>query len=401
MITINTAESALKNIYLETVVNDINTKTNPFLTMIQKNTKTIAGKDAKASVRFGNEGAVGAGTEDGELPRATDSGLAEIVTPLKNLYGTFQITDKALKAAANNPGAFTSLLGGEMQNLVATAQNNLNRMIYGNGRKFLAHTNQLTFNVRIAQIPLRFQRNLRVGTGVVITNASNQPIHTGPITIQSITPGPGHLVVVFTGNLDIASNQDRFYIYEAGIEDLEMNGIDSIFLPDTMYNLAKADYREIQPFTSVDANTTLRVISEDILLEFFDALEEHAGGQATDIILTHPRVRKALFDDLKDNRSNIDVTEFEGGFKGFSFNGIPMYSDINCKGGTLYAVNSAGYKTQQLCDWTWIESEDGSILKPISGKPIYSATLVKYADLVCEKPFVQGKLTGFSARQWK
>ena len=58
--------------------------------------------------------------------------------PLKNLYGTFQISDKALKAASLDPNAFASLLGGEMQNLVSAAQNNLTNMLYGDGSKMLA-----------------------------------------------------------------------------------------------------------------------------------------------------------------------------------------------------------------------------------------------------------------------
>jgi len=137
MITINSAESALKNIYLETVINDINTKTNPFLTMIGANTKTIAEKDARVPIRHGNEDAVAAGEEAGLIPTSNER-IAEIVVPLKNIFGSFQITDKALKAAQNSPGAFASLIGGEMRNLVSIAQSNLNRMVYGNGLKLLA-----------------------------------------------------------------------------------------------------------------------------------------------------------------------------------------------------------------------------------------------------------------------
>jgi len=55
----------------------------------------------------------------------------------------------------------------------------------------------------------------------------------------------------------------------------------------------------------------------------------------------------------------------------------------------------------QLCDWTWLSGDDGSILKQIDGRAAYNATLVKYADLICEKPFLQGKLTGFSAKRWR
>ncbi|MCL2755924.1 MAG: phage major capsid protein [Firmicutes bacterium] len=403
MITINTAESALRNIYLESVIHDINEKTNPFLTMIRKNTKTIAERDAKAAVRFGSEGSVAAGEEDSILPTAHDARQAEIVTPLKNLYGTFQITDKAIRAAQNSPGAFTALVGGEMKNLVATAQTNLNRMVYGSGNPFLAYT--LTHNAptRTFQVPARFRDNLRVGQQIVVMNSNNQVLNTNVIKITNVVafiPDSSRLNVVYTGDVP-ATKFDRLYLFPAEQSNLEMNGVDSLFMQDRLYNLKREDYKEILPFTSFDSGEDLNIINEDVLIEFFDGLEEHAQGQVSDIILTHPNVRKALFENLRDTRNNIDVTEFAGGFRGFTFNGIPMYADIRCMAGTAYALHSESFAMQQLCDWTWLEGDDGSILRPISGKSVYSATLVKYADLVCEKPFLQGKLTGYSALQWK
>jgi len=87
MITIATAENALKNIYLDTVINDINKKTNPFLTMVEENTRTASGKNAKVSIRYG-QAAVGAGTETGDLPTGDNEKSVELSVPLKNLYGT-------------------------------------------------------------------------------------------------------------------------------------------------------------------------------------------------------------------------------------------------------------------------------------------------------------------------
>ena len=408
MITITTAESALKNIYLESVIHEINTKTNPFLTMIGDRTKTIAEKDAKAYVRYGNEGSVAAGEEDGILPTNKDTKTAEIIVPLKNLYGSFQITDKAIKAAQNNPGAFTSLIGGEMKNLVDTAQNNLNRMVYGNGNPYLAYTSHWSANA--FYMPARFSSNFSIGTRFLVFNSNNQKVCDNVLTVEDMQFDPAdssRFGIVFTGGSVVDTRFDRYYIYPEFSTSVEMNGIDSIFLPDSMYNLNKSEYQEILPFID-DAMKVIdnvrpvqTVLDEERLLEFFDGLEEHTMGRPSDIIMTHPTIRKSLFESLKNNRSNIDVAEFEGGFRGFTFNGVPLYADIRCLAGTVYALDTNGFAMQQLVDWTWLEGEDGSILKPVSGKPVFSATLVKYADLVCEKPFLQGKLTGFSALKWR
>ena len=34
----------------------------------------------------------------------------------------------------------------------------------------------------------------------------------------------------------------------------------------------------------------------------------------------------------------------------------------------------------------WLEGEDGKVLKQVAGKPVYTATLVKYAELLCYRP---------------
>ena len=86
--------------------------------------------------------------------------------------------------------------------------------------------------------------------------------------------------------------------------------------------------------------------------------------------------------------------ELNGGYKAISYNGIPIVSDRFCPEGTMYLLNSEDFTLHQLCDWAWLEAEDGKILKQNANKPTYSATLVKYADLLCNKPCGQAMLTG-------
>lgn len=410
MITIESAESALRNIYLDVVVNDINTKTNPFLTMIGKNTKDVLGREIKASIRYGDNGNVAAGREDGDLPVSTNSKYAEISVPLKNLYGTFQITDKAIRASQNNAGAFANLLSSEMQNLVSTAQASLNEMLYGNGMTMLGYTTRHNFAAaaRMFRVPLRFVDNLKVGDKISFYTPNNEKVAVtgGDIVIETVNKATGECTYA-TGAVPAAVRHERLYIVKQGSENdcLVLNGIDSLFIQNNkIYNVDTNLHSGIKPFLQsmvIPTDKYANVITEDDVLTFLDGYEEHCAGNPADIILTHPMVRKAIFENLKSYRSNIDVTEMAGGFKGFSFNGIPMYADVRCKGGTLYALNSDSFGMQQLCDWTWLSGDDGSILKQIDGKAAYNATLVKYADLICEKPFLQGKLTGFSVKRWK
>ena len=59
---------------------------------------------------YGVNGGVGAGTETGYLPTAGGNQYKQFITDTKNLYGVINISDKSIKASANNSGAFVQLL---------------------------------------------------------------------------------------------------------------------------------------------------------------------------------------------------------------------------------------------------------------------------------------------------
>ena len=402
MITIATAENALRNIYLDTVINDINKKTNPFLTMVEENTRIASGKNAKVNVRCG-QAAVGTGTETGDLPMSDKDLSIELSVPLKNLYGTFQISDKALKAASLDPNAFASLLSGEMQNLVAAAQNNLTTMLYGNGIKLLAIFDDTAFydgSRKMIEVGKKYISNFEKGMRLMVFNNSGLSVMNpaGENKVASINLPAG--MITLTEEL-VAFKSDRYYIYAYEDDGTYMNGIDSVF-NNIFYGIKIQEHPEIAPCRYMDDESDdLHVLDEDTALEFLDAYEEHCQSMPADIILTHPRVKKAIFESLKSTRSNIATAELAGGFHGFTFNGIPLYSDVKCKAGNMYALNSKSFAMHQLCDWTWLSNEDGSILKQLPGKATYMATLVKYADMICDKPFLQGRASGYSALKTK
>jgi hypothetical protein len=399
MITVATAENALKNIYLDTVINDINKKTNPFLTMVEENVRIASGKDAKISIRSGAS-AVGAGTETGDLPVTSGDKQVSVSVPLKNLYGTFQISDKALKAASLDPNAFASLLGGEMQNLVAAAQNNLTSMLYGSGKRLLAvydspalDAGRTNFIVKEQYLP-----NFSVGMALQIESGSGDSV-TNPVTPQTITAINAGTKAITVSSALFVNKSDRFYVYAANDDHTNMNGIESVFTVSP-YGIDLTANPELAPYKYMEPSSTVVPLDEDELIGFFDKYEEHCQSMPADIIMTHPRVKKAIFESLRDTRSNIASNELAGGFRGFNFNGIPLYSDIKCRAGVAYALNSKSFAMHQLCDWTWLSSEHGTILKQQPGKATYMATLVKYADLICDKPFLQGKCCNYSALKW-
>ena len=114
MVTIQSADNVLKSYYLDAMTEALDLKANPLLAKIGRSTANVYGKDVRKATRFGMNGGVGAGSEDGTLPEASQGDYVQFVSTLKNLYGTIEITDKAIRAAQHNEGAFVNLLNDEI-----------------------------------------------------------------------------------------------------------------------------------------------------------------------------------------------------------------------------------------------------------------------------------------------
>lgn len=126
-----------------------------------------------------------------------------------------------------------------------------------------------------------------------------------------------------------------------------------------------------------------------------DAIEEQAGSSVNFIVCSWG-VRRALQKLFSESKRTVDTVELAGGYKAMSYNGIPIVADRFCPDGTMYLLNTADFTLCQLCDWQWLEGEEGKVLRQVAGKPVYTATLVKYADLLCSRPIGQGVITGIT-----
>jgi hypothetical protein len=142
-------------------------------------------------------------------------------------------------------------------------------------------------------------------------------------------------------------------------------------------------------------NTEFGDITETKLQTAIDYIEESSGGHINFIVCSWG-VKRALAAYLSEKKTNVDVMNLQGGYTALSFNGIPVVAERFCPSGTMYLLNTDDFCLHQLCDWQWLEGEDGKILKQVAGKPVYKATLVKYADLLCNRPNGQAMLSGIT-----
>ncbi len=379
MVTLNSADSVLKSFYLDAISESINYKANPFFAKLERTASDVVGKDVRKVIRNGFNTGIGVGTETGDLPKASASDYKTFIAPLKNLYGTIEISDKALRASANDEGAFVNILNEEMKALEKSASFNFSRMLFGDGTGVLSLVGGISNNQILISAPERFVEGMLVRFDV-----SNEALQC--CKVKSVNRATHQIEIETDLTLDstVLPNATKIYLYGSNGE--ELTGLDAIFSNNPLYGVDRNKVG-MTPYTS-----QLSPLSEVGIQKAIDAVEERSGCKV-DFILCSWGVKRALAEYYRGLGYVMPTMQLENGETALNFYGIPVVAERFCPNGTMYLLTTKNFKIHQLCDWQWLEAEDGKILKQVSGKPVYQATLVKYAELICENPAAQAKLT--------
>ncbi|MBE5730753.1 MAG: phage major capsid protein [Clostridiales bacterium] len=377
MVTINSAENALKTVYLGAVTELLNTKVNPLLAKIEQTASDVWGKEIRKAAKYGVNGGIGAGDEDGTLPAASPTTYVQFVSTLKNLYGQIEISDKAIRASADGRGSFTDLLNSELEDLLTASRFNLGRMLYGDG------TGKLCKITDASNKKVDSTRNLAAGLVVDVYNASGALV-AGGIKVLDVNYSVGSIELSSWNN--VVANCT---LYVQGSKDKEITGIGSLFSSsDTLYGLKRSDYSFLNSVSEASES-----IDEIVMQKLIDKLEMVSGSNI-DYIACSAQAKYAYQEYMASFKRNIDIMELNGGYKTLTFNGIPLVYDRFVPEGEMIFLDTSAIKMHQLCDWRYLETENGKILRQTQGKPTYTATLVKYCDLICDRPNGQGRITG-------
>ncbi len=389
MINFETAENALKTVYLGVVSNQLNINANPLLGKIEQSTKDVWGKEVRKMAPFGISGGIGAGIEDGTLPTAKAMGTVQFVSTLKNLYGSLKITDKALRASSNSAGAFVNLLNNEMENLIKSSAFNLSRMLYGDGSGKLCTVSSFSSSDN-THIVVDSCKNLMEGMLVDVIDTTNGTKTLQRLNILAIDRNTNTLTISTPILKELTTN--HIMVVQGSYQN-EITGLEALFNTDTptIYGVSKEENPWLNPYVK----TSVGAISDDKIQEAVDYLEEYHGS-TIDFITCSSKVRRLYQAYLATYRRNVDVLELAGGHKAISFNGIPVIADRFAGEQDMYLLNTKEFCMHQLCDWQWLETANGRILKMSDNYPTYTATLVKYAEMICDKPAGQAKLTGIT-----
>lgn len=385
MVTINSAENALKSVYLGAVTELLNTKVNPLMTKIEQTSTDVWGKEVRKAVSLGINGGIGAGDEDGALPKAHGNNYLQFVSTLKNLYGQIEISDKAIRASANDKGAFTDLLNAELDGLLKASKFNLGRMLYGDGTGLLAEVSKVTTGSAVVEVT----STKNFVPGIVIDVYNGETARGTGIRVEAVDYAADTITLASVPS-GLAAGDD---LYVQDSKGKEITGLAAIF--DTTKPLYGVD-RSTSPLLKPYVRGSVGSIDEITIQEAIDHLETHAGS-TIDFIAVDETAKYAYMDYMSQYKRNIDMLDLKGGFRSMSFNGIPLVYDRFVPSGTMYLLDTSVFRLHQLCDWRFLETENGNVLRQNQGYPTYTATLVKYCELVCDRPNGQGRLSGITA----
>lgn len=390
MVTLSSAQNALKSVYLDVLNEQLNINTNALLSKIRQTSKDVYGKEIIKLAPYGLNGGIAASSETGTLPTASGHSFLQFKTALKNLYGTISISDKAIRASVSDSGAFVNLLNDEMESLIKSSAFNLGRMIYGDGTGLLA---TVTVTAGVGEgaddvVAFSSVKNFVEGMKVDIYNGT--------------TPVKTNVLVTYVDRLNknVAFGEEitfvnGYTIYAAGSKDNEITGIKRLFDTSSdnkmLYGVDRTAYQWLYPYHDNNSGSPAN-ISDAMIQGALNFIEEETGVQPNFIAVSGD-VRTAYQTYLSNNKRNIDIEVLAGGYKAMTYAGIPVVYERFVDDGVMYLLNTDDFVMHQLCDWEWLEAENGNILIPAATTPTYSATLVKYAELVCDRPGAQGKIS--------
>ena len=390
MITLSTAQDALKNVYLEAISNQLNFKVDPIFSMIKQSSDGVYGRQIVKSVAYGVNGGLGAGTETGALPEIGETKYARFTLSLKNLYGQIEISDKAIRASLDSEGAFVNLLNAEMENLIASSKFNLNRMFWGDG----------TGNLSLISAVDTTNKAMTVGNilpfveGMILDfyNDGTLDADMTGIRVVKVDRSTSKVYLTDISSTFTTANSNKYTCYVQGSKDKELSGMFYLFstTEPTLYGLNRANHKSLMPYQHT------RVASETFDESFVQKMIDNVtlcSNIQPNVVSCAGTTYYTIVNLLAGYLKNVDMMNMAGGIVSASFSGIPLMRNRFVNTNKFFVLNTDQFVLHQLCDWEWLTHSDGSILKQKEGFATYSATLVKYADLMCNRPNAQGVIT--------
>lgn len=377
---ITAAGEALRSFYLDALRYQLDERSSPTVAQIEKTTEGVEGRDIVMALRHGRHGGVGNRADDGTLPTPYSRQTKQAKWETKNIFAHIQITDKTIEASKSNRAAFANLLTQELRDAEVDAKDSVARQFFGNGTGAIATVSAASNNV------LTLSSVVGLAEGMAIDSYNGDTAVKTGMRITKVDHANSKVTVDDDG--DTAAGNT---IYVNGNKGIELTGFGAIIsTTGTIYGLSRTDY----PWLCAQVESSVGEISEEVIQKVIDLSEMKAGGEVDHLMCSYG-VARAYGSLLTAQKRQVNTQTLRGGWKALEFNGIPLVREKYMGSGELAGICLEDIKLYQMADWDWMD-RDGAILKWVANKAAYAAVLRKYADLGCQCPAAQVKLTGIT-----
>mgnify|MGYP001163053636 CR=1 FL=1 len=383
MATLNmkTASEALKLFYLPGLVYQLN-NASPFLAAIERDTTSVSGGEIVMALRYGRQGGVGNRADDGPLPIPNSRKTRQARWQTKNIFATIEISDKTIRASRSREGAFVSLLEAELSDALEDAKDNLARQVFGDGTgKLMTFKEHTTPTNELSVDTVQY---IAEGQFIDIIDADGNTVaeRREVLIVDDINN------TITIDGAPVTTSDTDFAVLHLNYNQ-EYTGMAAVFTPDNvLYNIDRKKNKWFNP-TVINLNGE---ISEVAIQKAIDEAERKAGGRINFMSASYG-VRRAYQDTLLAVKRIVEVMQLKGGYEAITYNNIPITVDKYNPPQTLFGLDLTTWKEYQLEDFTWFD-QDGAILHRDQNRPVWRATLAKYADLGCNKPRGNFIMTG-------
>ena len=393
MVTMQTFDTALKDIYEEPMRDQINIGSGIFLAKVEQTSKDIeGGRRVYKIAPYGVNGGTGSGSDTQALPVSGGNLYAPFVSGIKSIRGVIKFTDQVMKASRGSKAAFLSAMESEQDGLLKSARFTYGRQSYLNGTGICTScgetSNSVVVNVESTQYLIE-------GMIIDIVDAeTGDPIDNGTQRrIVAVNRIGDQKSIVLDGTTGVTTTSDHA-IVEQGSLNQELTGMEAVFAQSgSLYGLDKSQYPWLVPYRHDLQNSA---IDDQTIVDTINFVEEYRGSNIN-LLIANPAVESEYYKYLEATKRSVNTTTLEGGYKSLSVAGRPMVKDRFVKPGCLKLLDTTQWKMHTLDggDWSWLD-EDGKILKWVSGFAMWTAVLIKYCELICDHPGGQAEIVNIA-----
>ena len=398
-------DDILKECYTPAIINQL-WKKSPLWAIIKKKTQDMVGKRVVTPVRIGLTEAVGArAANDYTLPTAQRNLYDQAYITMKRVYGRVQVDGFSI-AAAKGKGGWIDVLQGEIQGVTDAFSLDIDRQLLGGGKGILGYsTEAYADQVFVVDTPGGIvdttspTRFFRKGMLIDAYDSDMDPIHATALQISAVDPSAGTITVV--GTATSIEDDDVFLkasVYGADDAIGELMGIDGIVSAGaapgaTLFEgiaVTETSWRSM-------VNTTGGVLSEELIQNDLDAIDNNTDGEPVDLIVTSQALRNKLI-ALQKAYYKVETLDLAAGWKAIKYIGgkvdLPIMTHKNCPAEYMYYLSRPHLKLWVLKNLVW-DDKGGGVVKPVAGSDAYEAWFKIYANLGTDCRNAHGKATDF------